>query len=264
MSNLLDLPRDLVLPADELFGLSSRLVRTSAFRLTADDWFVATRIGRRSFYALSDIGLQRVQHADRRIYEFSLPEWDGRWTVVLLDPTMRASIRQDLRREMLWEGFGQVSPSLFMHPHADHGSLKEILKAAQAEDRVSVLSASSVETFSRKPLQSIMLESFKLTEMALAWKQFIARFEPMAADLGKFSQAEAFFVRTLLIHEYRRVLLRDPNLPEALLPLEWPGVRARQLCKALYRALLASSEEFLSAHLETSDGEQVKTPREIV
>ncbi|UUZ77513.1 hypothetical protein LP414_10255 [Polaromonas sp. P1(28)-13] len=47
----------------ELFGLSPRLVRTSAFRLTADDWFVATRIGRRSYYGLSDIGLQRVQHS---------------------------------------------------------------------------------------------------------------------------------------------------------------------------------------------------------
>ena len=164
---------------------------------------------------------------------------------MLLDATIRASARQDLRRELLWEGFGQVSPNLFTHPHADHGSLKEILKAAQAEDRVAVLSAASIETYSRKPLQSIMRETFKLTEVGLAWKQFMARFEPMLAELESMNQAEAFFVRTLLIHEYRRVLLRDPNLPEALLPTDWPGVRARQLCKTLYRGLLASSEQFL-------------------
>jgi phenylacetic acid degradation operon negative regulatory protein len=41
-------------------------------------------------------------------------------------------------------------------------------------------------------------------------------------------------VRTLLIHEYRRVLLRDPNLPEALLPAGWPGLQARALCESLY------------------------------
>ncbi|UUZ62445.1 phenylacetic acid degradation operon negative regulatory protein PaaX [Polaromonas sp. P1-6] len=244
----------------ELFGLSPRLVRTSAFRLTADDWFVATRIGRRSYYGLSEIGLQRVQHADRRIYEFNLPAWDGCWTLVMLDSAMRASARQHLRRELLWEGFGQVSPTLFAHPHADHLSLEEILKAAQAEDQVAVLNASSIEAYSRKPLQTIMHDTFKLTEVELAWKQFIARFAPVVADLQSLSQAEAFFVRTLLIHEYRRVLLRDPNLPEALLPADWPGVQARQLCETLYRGLLASSEQFLCTQVETSDGPFAATP----
>jgi len=244
----------------ELFGLSSRLVRTSAFRLSADDWFTATRIGRRSFYGLSDTGLQRVQHADRRIYEFDLPAWDGHWTLALLDLKMRASARQHLRRELLWEGFGQVLPNLYAHPHADPLSLKEILKAAQAEDQVAVLQASSIEGYSRKPLQAIMLDTFKLMEVELAWKQFIARFSPVVADLADLSQAEAFFVRTLLIHEYRRVLLRDPNLPEALLPAGWPGIQARALCETLYRGLLAGSESFLHALVETPEGPFMATP----
>ena len=51
----------------DLFGLSARLVRTSAFRLTADDWLSCKRLGRRSFYGLTAAGLQRVQHAERRI-----------------------------------------------------------------------------------------------------------------------------------------------------------------------------------------------------
>ena len=57
-----------------LFGLSNRLVRTNAFRLSADDWFIATRLGRRSYYGLSDAGLLRVQHADQRIYDFHLAQ----------------------------------------------------------------------------------------------------------------------------------------------------------------------------------------------
>lgn len=247
----------------ELFGLAPRLVRTSAFRLTADDWFVATRIGRRSYYGLSDVGLLRVQHADRRIYEFNLPEWDGRWTLVVLDNAMRASVRQHLKRELLWESFGQLAPNVFAHPHVDHRSLQEIVKAARAEELVAVLSAESIESYSRKPLQTIMHETFKLTQVEHAWKQFIARFAPVAEELEGLSQAEAFFVRTLLIHEYRRVLLRDPNLPEALLPADWPGVHARQLCETLYRGLLASSEQFLFAQVETSDGPLAKTPRAI-
>ena len=42
-------------------------------------------------------------------------------------------------------------------------------------------------------------------------------------------------MRTLLIHEYRRVLLRDPRLPAALLPLDWPGAAAFALCRDFYR-----------------------------
>jgi phenylacetic acid degradation operon negative regulatory protein len=247
----------------EPFGLSSRLVRTSAFRLTADDWFTATPIGRRSFYGLSETGLQRVQHADRRIYEFDLPAWDGHWTLALLDLKMRASARQHLRRELLWEGFGQILPNLYAHPHADPLSLQEILKAAGAEDQVAVLQASSIEGYSRKPLQAIMRDTFKLMEVELAWKQFIARFAPVVDDLANLSQAEAFFVRTLLIHEYRRVLLRDPNLPEALLPTNWPGIQARALCETLYRGLLAGSESFLLTRVETSDGPLMQTPASI-
>lgn len=247
----------------DLFGLSSRLVRTSAFRLTADDWLAATRLGRRSFYALSDTGLQRVQHADRRIYEFKLPDWDGRWTLVLLNSVMRASTRQALRRELLWEGFGQVSANLFAHPHGDHSALQDILKTTKAQDQVAVLNASGIDTYSDQPLQNILHQAFKLTEVALAWKQFIERFEPMLSELENLGPAEAFFVRTLLIHEYRRVLLRDPHLPAALLPADWPGVHGRQLCKTLYRGLLISSEQFLCSYAEASDGPLVKTPKMI-
>lgn len=247
----------------ELFGLSSRLVRTSAFRLAADDWLDVERVGRRSYYGLSDVGLLRVQHADRRIYEFNLPQWDGRWTLAVLDGSMRASKRLDLKRELLWESFGQLAPNVFAHPHADHQSLREILKAANAEETVAVLSAESIGAYSRKPLQVIMKDTFKLEHVEQSWKQFIARFSPLVSIHRSLTPVESFFVRTLLIHEYRRVLLRDPNLPEALLPENWPGLHARHLCEELYGKLLAPSELFLQSHVETADGALVKTPRAI-
>jgi len=246
-----------------LFGLLPRLVRTSAFRLTADDWFDATRIGRRSYYGLSEAGLLRVHHADRRIYEFALPEWDGRWTLAILDGSMRASMRQDLKRELLWESFGQLAPNVFAHPHVDHQSLHEILRAARAENMVAVLSAEGIDSYSRKPMQTIMRDTFKLEHVEQAWHEFIVRFSPVASDLRSLSPVDAFYVRTLLIHEYRRVLLRDPNLPEALLPANWPGLRARRLCEQLYGDLLIASESFLQAQVETADGSLAKTPKAI-
>jgi phenylacetic acid degradation operon negative regulatory protein len=245
----------------DLFGLSARLVRTSAFRLTADDWLSCTRLGRRSFYGLTDAGLQRVQHAERRIYDFKLPERDGRWTLVMVASGLPASVRLDLRRELRWEGFGELSPNVLAHPHANHIALKDIIRAAGAVDKVMVLSAESLAGYSGKPLQTVMHATFKLDEVEKAFKQFVTRFEPLLQHTASLTPAEAFFVRTLLIHEYRKVLLRDPNLPQALLPADWPGLRARQLCETLYARLLTGSEAFLQAQVQTLDGKLTKVSR---
>jgi phenylacetic acid degradation operon negative regulatory protein len=64
----------------------------------------------------------------------------------------------------------------------------------------------------------------------------------------------AFLIRTLLIHDVRRLLLRDPQLPESLLPANWPGSQARLLCRDLYRKLLPLSERHLDACVRLSSG----------
>ena len=238
----------------DLFGLSARLVRTSAFRLTADDWLSCTRLGRRSFYGLTAAGLQRVQHAERRIYDFKLPEWDGRWTLVMMATGLPASVRLHLKRELRWEGFGELSPNVLAHPHASHSSLKDIIHASNAEEKIVVLGAESIAGYSSKPLQTVMQSVFKLDQVEVAFRQFVARFEPVLLQTTDLSPAEAFFVRALLIHEYRKVLLRDPNLPQVLLPAGWPGSQARRLCESLYGQLLTSSEAFLLVHVQTLDG----------
>ena len=45
-----------------------------------------------------------------------------------------------------------------------------------------------------------------------------------------------------------------PELPDALLPAEWPGQKARLLCKELYRRLAPASEHHLDRCLVLADG----------
>ncbi|NUT13051.1 MAG: phenylacetic acid degradation operon negative regulatory protein PaaX [Cupriavidus sp.] len=236
------------------FGINDRLVRTATFRLAADDWLAATRIGRRSYYGLSEAGLQRMLHAGKRIYAGEAPAWDGRWTMVLVRGDVRATIRQKLKRELLWEGFGAIAPGVLAHPNADLASLREIIQAARAQDYVAVMEASSLEAFSIRPLQALMHQTFKLGDVAHAWQALLRRFSPLSDEAADLPPVDAFFVRTLLVHEYRRVLLRDPNLPEALLPQDWPGRTARGMCSGMYGALLEASEEYLHEVVEVAEG----------
>jgi len=64
----------------------------------------------------------------------------------------------------------------------------------------------------------------------------------------------AFQVRTLMLQEYRKILLRDPLLPAELLPQAWHGVPAYQLCRNLYRKVCSAADEYLSEMMETAEG----------
>ena len=229
-----------------LFGLSPRLVRTSVFRLTADGWFDVIKAGRRSFYGLSALGLQRVVHAQRRIYDFAPLPWDGHWTLALIDAQLKASTRQHLKRELLWAGFGQLSNNVFAHPHADHDALKDVINSTKTQDQLVVLRAQSMDGYAQRPLATVMQDTFKLAAVGQAWQDFIKRFAPIEPGTAGLSPADAFFTRTLLIHEYRKVLLRDPQLPADLLPDNWANNKARALCAEMYRGLADSSNQFLA------------------
>ena len=56
---------------------------------------------------------------------------------------------------------------------------------------------------------------------------------------------EALPLRLMLVHEWRRIVLRDPGLPPDLLPPDWPGHAARRHAAGLYRRLLPPSEAWL-------------------
>ena len=91
------------------------------------------------------------------------------------------------------------------------------------------------------PAGACCSESWPLQRTADAYLKFMKTFEPLRGSIGRrerLSDIDAFTARILLIHHYRRVVLRDPLLPAALLPKDWPGRAARALCGEIYRGLL--------------------------
>ena len=55
------------------------------------------------------------------------------------------------------------------------------------------------------------------------------------------------------MHAFRRVQLHDPLLPLELLPNNWPGIAAYQLCHQIDQRTYASSEQYLLATLRRED-----------
>ncbi len=241
----------------EPLGLNDRMVRTSVFRLAKEKWLSSQQIGRKSYYSLTAIGRRRFEHAYRRIYDDPRIEWDGDWQLVLTGGNIPPAQKDALRKELLWEGFGIIAPGVLAHPSANSDSLMEILEDSGAQDKVVVMQARTLGALSSRPLQDLVHDCWGLEAIAEDYRRFVERFRPVLRAIKATrtrAPEQCFVVRTLLMHEFRRVQLRDPQLPQQLLAADWPGTTARQICRDLYGLTQCAAEQHLMDVLKTADG----------
>ena len=74
-------------------------------------------------------------------------------------------------------------------------------------------------------------------------------FEPVLASLQSelpLTETDAFWIRTLLVHEYRRALLRDPRLPKDMLPASWSGTTAFELARDIYWRVARRADRYVT------------------
>jgi len=209
-------------------------LRTALSRLASDGWVTRERDGRNSFYRLAEGGRHSFDLATRRIYAAGHPTWDGRWTVAIAPPG-NGSI--EAAENLLDAGFVQIAPGAFLRPEIasapDPGPLP---------DNMLVLKAAATH------LPADLASYWKLDALADSYRAFAGAFTALAGavqDGCPLAPGEAMAARTLLIHDWRRIVLHDPALPDALLPSVWPGDEARDLARRIYRALAVPSEKWL-------------------
>lgn len=236
------------------FGISERLVRTSVFRLVKDGWLDADQVGRRAYYRLSDSGRERFAQATHRIYGEPSGQWNGDWCLLLLS-ALDTPTKEAVRKECGWLGFGPMSANILAHPSPDLAELDIAMRRLGVAETLVVMNGHTIRNASA--MRELARECWNLDAIDVAYAEFVGRFRNIyqaLADSGQPTDRSAFLIRTLLIQEYRKVLLRDPQLPAELLPAGWHGAAAYQLCRNLYRAVHAGADAWLDQVMETADG----------
>lgn len=230
------------------FSINERLTRTSVYRLVQDDWLAVQRIGRRSYYKFADHGRREYERSAPRVYSSAAPAWDGTWTLAILHDVSGAT-RETLRASLGWIGFGQLSPGVFARPSPDRQGLTDLIEEMGLERQVLVMAAQADSA----AVADLAEARWHLAELAERYRRFVLDFEPLAAHAAKLDPQTSFVVRTLLIHEFRRIVLTDPDLPESLLPKDWPGRAAAELTRSLYAKVAERSARYVQT-LENEAG----------
>ena len=157
----------------------------------------------------------------------------------------------------MWGGYGAIAPGMLAHPLSDADSLLESLEQTGTRDKVVAMRAKSIQALSSRPLLELVHDCWNLEELAGRYLEFIELFRPVLRAMRATQNPDpeqCFLVQTSLMHDFRRVLLHDPQLPAALLPDDWSGGVAWQLCRDLYRLTFKLAQVHLMNVGETPDG----------
>lgn len=216
------------------FAIENGALRTAMSRLAADGWVVREKSGRNSIYTLAASGRRAFDEATRRIYAAGPPEWDGKWTVAV---TPNGAIDGELADELRAAGFVEAGAATWLRP-----DLVTAWPMPGGLENVLVLTSVASNVPARPH------EFWHLRETAAAYRAFVSGYSRLHAALeggDKLEPLDAIAARSLLIHDWRRIVLQDPCLPSELLPEDWSGENARATVRSIYAKLGAASEQWL-------------------
>ncbi len=223
-------------------GYTPQAARQALSRSTREGWLATERHGRRTRMSLTDRTVELLSSGARRIYSFGEDrDWDGRWLVVVLRvPEERRAVRHQLRTRLAWAGLGSLGGGVWLTPHvAREAELATAIGEEPAADATSFVAALG----SMGDPVALAASAWDLERVSLQYDAFIDAFARVRA-----STAEACFRRqTLLVHAWRKFPFLDPDLPSALLPVDWPRERAHALFAGCHDRWRAPAVEYVEA-----------------
>lgn len=219
-------------------------VRTAVSRMVRQGWLAPVRLPGGRGYALTNRARHRLDDAAARIYRTREAPWDGTWDLLVLEPVGNRAARERVRAGLGFLGYAPLSESTWISPYVSPEAMGLLdtehagaarFRARDEEPAVRAARAWDLDT---------------LGAAYAAWHRDATKLvtDP-ASVLGGAQPAGtdelAFAVRSLLVHEWRKFLFRDPGLPAELLPADWPGHAAARFFDEEAARLLPAASRFV-------------------
>lgn len=190
-------------------GVEPGTLRTALSRLGRDGWVTRERLGRTSLYRLSAQGQDRFAPATTRIYAAPRTGMVTQWAITL---TLSETGAQDM----------------------------EICPADEVPQGADCCLIGNLTQLTARYKSSLLAPAHHAALAALA-QDLSALQQDMPSPL------DAAAARLLLIHRWRRIVLRFPDLPAELMPETSPLPNPRLAVAAAYQRLIPATEHWLDS-----------------
>lgn len=247
-----------LIQAMETLGFNQRVVRSSVFRLHKDGWLIIRKEGRKSYYFLDPERYNEMLEANKKIYHDQAIQWNQRWNLVYA-PIGPTHLNKDKIAFMQRRGFGVLGKDCFIQPDLQQltAEVKESIFSRIPEAKI--FQQSELQTSEQQNIKSTIQEIWDVEKIGQDYQHFCQLFEPIDVLLKKVNPYEiepeqAFKLRLLVIHFYRRIIVKDPSLPVALLPTTWPRNQAQKIVSSIYKKVHEQSLKYILNNGETTSG----------
>lgn len=222
-------------------GVGEQAVRSAVSRMEHQGWLRSHREGRRSYYSLSERGRRLIVEGRERIFRRPADDWDGCWQLLLLTvPEQRRELRDRMRKELAWLGFGSIGNGVYLSPRDQSQQVRELADRYGLGERLQLYRAEN--EWPRDP-RALVARAWNLAAANRWYAAFLDRFgtacerDLRKSERDELDHAHCFVTRFGLIHEFRRFPFLDPGLPPQLVPEDWRGHEAHDLFRR-YHVLL--------------------------
>lgn len=233
-----------VIDALATVGITERNARQALARLGDQGLVEAEKHGRRARWHLTDRGRRVLDDGAERIYSFgpSADDWDGSWLVVICSiPESQRSARHQFRTRLTFEGFGFLTPTIAISPHAGREPAADQILASLGLDGTAVTLVSRTGTLTSD--ESMLRSAWDLEALAQQYRAFVDDFD---REVGG-PPAEVFGAVVSMVDAWRRFPFLDPELPSTLLPEGWIGERALEVFRDRRRRWRGPAVEWFDA-----------------
>jgi phenylacetic acid degradation operon negative regulatory protein len=187
-------------------------------------WLHPARMPTGPGYGLTAKATRRLDDAAARIYRTSRREWDGAFDLLVLELPQHRGERARVGANLSFLGYGAIDPSTWVAPRAADEVESLLGEAGVRFERFRASHAAG-----SAGAAALVRRAWDLGAIASAYEAFVDRLTPIVTGVeagGPGSDEQCYAARFRLVHAWRAFLFRDPQLPPALLPAEWPGIGA--------------------------------------
>ena len=200
---------------DHLSDFNYQAIKKSIYRAREKGWI------RPGELKLTDEGKKRIQ--DRLHLEKKIPQWDGKWYIVLFDvPEKQRSKRNAFRGFLKRLDFGKLFESAWISSFSVLGEVDKFIRENNLNSNVILSISDKVGIEGSRELADRV---WNLSEINKDYKSFLFAKEP------SFSKR---------IFHYLSIVKKDPHLPKELLPIDWKGHQAFEYYQILQEQLKKS------------------------
>ncbi|TDK43831.1 PaaX family transcriptional regulator C-terminal domain-containing protein [Antarcticimicrobium luteum] len=198
-------------------GIKPEAIRVALHRLRKDGWIDSARSGRASEHFLTGFGRARSAEVTPRIYTRA-PDTPADWHLLIAE-----------------DGPGQSALDEMLLT-AEYFSLARnvALGAGAAPETAAELMTFDVRAYAVPDWVRARACPEDLAENCRSLIDALERAATLLPPEGQITPVQTATLRMLIVHRWRRVVLRQPDLPAEFFPPDWPGPACRA---AVFRLL---------------------------